>query len=556
MNNLSWKTLPSDKAVEEKISNALEISPITAGLLLNRGIREPNEAEYFLSPSIESMHDPFLMKDMEKAVSLIRNAVKNGRKILVYGDYDADGITSAALLLRVLRDNGASADFYIPHRINDGYGLNESAVESAREKGAELIITVDCGINSIKEVILAQRLGIDVVITDHHEISCLALPPARAVINPLQSGCKYPYKKLSGAGVAFKLAWALFGKAGAMRHLDLAAVGTVADVCPLTGENRAIVKFGIEALAGTKKPGLSALLECSGIKDRDISARDIAFIIAPRLNAPGRIASAASSVELLLSEDPAGARERAAALEQDNKRRQKIQKEIFDSASSKLAKNGGGPLIALADDRWHPGLIGIIASKICEQYSRPAVLISSDGDSGRGSARSGDGFHILSALSECRSLLSDLGGHANAAGFSIKKRNIPKFLEKIRDIALNSENCADDDLLTADRKISLREISAKLLEEFNGLQPFGEGNPEPLFTSEEVSFSQIRCLKNSHLKMKASQDGRSFDCIGFGMYDEHTAKEPSGRILFTPGINLWKGRRSIQLVLKGVSGCG
>ncbi len=556
MKKTSWKVLPSDETAEKMISETLSVSRITAGILLNRGLSEICEFEAFLSPSIGLMHDPFLMQDMEKAVSIIRKTITGGGGILVYGDYDADGITSSALLVRALRENGASADFYIPHRIHEGYGLNKPAIESARRRGVSLIITVDCGITSIGEVIFARRLGLDIVITDHHEPATLALPPASAVINPLQSECNYPYKKLSGAGVALKLAWALFGSKQAIRHIDLAAMGTVADVCPLTGENRTIVKLGIDALAGTSKPGLSSLIESSGIKGRALSVQDIAFILAPRLNAPGRLDSAEASVELLISDDPVESAGRAKALEQDNRRRQKIQKTIFDSAMDKLKGGEPDPLIALSDESWHPGLIGIIASKICEQYSRPAVLISSDGDNSRGSARSGADFHILSALGECRGLLSDLGGHARAAGFSIRKNNISRFLKKIRKIGLDAGNGPGGAQPAADRRISLSDISTELLDELRMLHPCGEGNPEPLFVAEDVGFSGVRCLKNSHLKMQAAEGGRAFDCIGFGMYDGDILKTSRGDILFTPEINIWNGRKTIQLMLKGVRACG
>ncbi len=551
--NASFRVLPACPAAEASISEKLSVSKITAGILNSRGISDPESCERFLYPSLDALHNPFLMKDMEAGVGLINRTVSAGENILIYGDYDVDGVTSTAILLRALGAGGARVTHYVPHRIEEGYGLNEEAITRAHNLGCKLIITVDCGITSIKEVGFARSLGIDVLITDHHEPVTLALPPANAIINPHQFSCGYPYKFLAGAGIAFKLVEALYGREAAVEHIDLAAIGTVADVAPLTGENRILVKHGLKALSHSPKPGVSALLESAGLKNKTVTSRDIGFVLGPRLNAPGRIDAADNSVRLLVTDDSGEASRYAALLEENNKKRQKMQKEIFESAIGKLKNSPPETLIALADEEWHPGLIGIIASKLTELYSMPAILVSYGEDDGRGSARSVDGFHILSALNQCRGLLADLGGHAKAAGFSIKKSNVSKFLKKICEVGLS---CASQDfceVINIDREISLKEISMPLIEELALFQPCGEGNSEPVFSASNVDFTRIQGLKNKHLKMRASQNAVSLDAIGFGLYEEGISLHPRGELVFTAGLNTWNGRTSIQLQIKGLS---
>ncbi len=552
MNSARWIVHNPRPASEKLLSEELGVSEIVSGILVDRGMEEPSACRKFLSASTGDMHDPFELKDMGTAVRLIRDAAGAGRKVIVYGDFDADGITSAALLIRTLRDTGIRAEYYIPHRLREGYGLNEEAVELAARKKAGMLITVDCGISSIKEVIRARRLGMEVIITDHHEPTTVALPPAGAILNPLQYGCGYPFRHLAGAGIALKLAEALVGRDKALGHVDLAALGTIADVAPLTGENRIIAKHGLSALSKTDKPGLASLVRASGTGGRDLTVSDLAFVIGPRINAPGRLDSAVDSVELLLAEDARLGDRYARSLEENNRKRQKLQKEILGSAVKKIDLTRPQPLIALSDESWHPGLIGIIASKLCEEYSRPAVLISADREVCRGSARSGENFHMLSALTECRKLLRDLGGHSRAAGFSISRKNISRFITRIKGVGESRAGRATGEEVTIDREIKLSEVSEALISELEMLRPFGEGNPEPLFLARGVSFRGVRCLKDRHLKARCADGTAVFDSIGFGLYENTPGENGRADIVFIPRINRWNGREELQLMLKGI----
>jgi single-stranded-DNA-specific exonuclease len=536
----------------------LEVSDLLAGLLVNRGISTVEEATVFLNPEFKNLHDPFLLNGMEEAVNRIKKALSKKEKILIYGDYDVDGLTAAALLTSVLKEMGGSVCSYIPHRVKEGYGLNEEAIHLAYKNGVNLILTVDCGTNSLREVILARKLGIDTIITDHHEVESVALPPAAAVINPHQLDCSYPFKDLSGVGVAFKLAQGLSELQNVEEHLDLVALGTVADIVPVRGENRILVRYGLEKLAKTKKAGLRALMQASGISGDKLTSRGISFILAPRLNAPGRLDSAEKSLKLLLTESEEEASCLVRELEKNNRRRQAIQEKILKDAQEKIERepeNKLCPVIVLADESWHPGLVGIVASKLVESYCRPAILIAMGKEMGKGSCRSVGEFHILHALRECSRLLAGFGGHSQAAGLVIPRRNLGRFCERMQEVG--EEKLAGKDLLPRlriDMELDLSEVTEELVEDIIRLKPYGSGNSEPVFISHNVQAIRPRIVSGRHLKMQVLRNRRSVDAIGFGMggYIASLNRSGSMDIAYNPQINTWEGKSELQLHLRDI----
>lgn len=540
------------------LSRDLQVSELLAGLLINRGITTAQEGKVFLEPEVKDLHDPFLLNGVGEAVSRIKEAISKREKILIYGDYDVDGLTATALLTSVLKEIGGNVSSYIPHRIKEGYGLNEGAIHLAHKDGVSLILTVDCGTNSHPEVILARKLGIDIIITDHHEVESIALPPAVTVINPHQLDCSYPCKDLSGVGIAFKLAQALTGVQNVGEHLDLVALGTVADIVPLNGENRILVRRGLEKLARTKRVGLRALMQVSGVSRDKLTTREISFILAPRLNAPGRLDSAETSLRLLLTQSEEEALALADELQEDNRRRQAIQKKILKDAQQKIEKEPGKklcPVIVLADESWHPGVVGIVASKLVEGYCRPAILIAMDKEKGKGSARSIEQFHILYALRECRRLLMSFGGHSRAAGLTISKRNLKSFSDEMQRIG--TAKLTDKDLsprLGIDMELDLSEITDGLVRDITCLKPYGPGNSEPVFISYNVQAIHPRIVSNRHLKMQILRNRKSVGAIGFGMGGCITdlTRSRSVDIVYNPQINIWEGRSELQLKLMDI----
>ena len=565
--NMLWEVAAPDSQLVQSLANQLSTcmpraSSVAAGLLINRGVTTLEEARGFLEPQLMDLHDPYLLNGMEDAVQRIKKALEKSEKILIYGDYDVDGLTATALLILVLREMGADVRSHVPHRIKEGYGLNEEAISTAYREGVKLIVTVDCGINSIQEVIQASRLGIDTIITDHHELQSLVLPPAIAVLNPHQPGCTYPCVDLSGVGVAFKLAAALCGISNVDKHLDLVALGTVADVVPLSGENRILVKYGLEKLAKTEKTGLRALMQVAGISNGELSTEHVAFMLAPRLNAPGRLDSAEISLKLLLAESESSALDLAYELEKGNRRRQAIQSKILADAHEKVEREleeSLCPVIVLADESWHPGIVGIVAGRLVDDYCRPAILIAMDEDNGKGSARSIEQFHILNALKECKDLLAGFGGHSRAAGLLISRENLESFAGKMREIG--KEKLAGMNLLPKlkiDMELNLSGITWNLIKEIGCLQPCGSGNAEPNFVSYNVQVMNPRVVKNKHLKMRVKmrvvENSRSVDAIGFGMGSCISELNKGGRvdIVYSPQMNSWGGQNEVQLQLRDI----
>ncbi|MDD5422570.1 MAG: single-stranded-DNA-specific exonuclease RecJ, partial [Candidatus Omnitrophica bacterium] len=484
-----WRIKDPDPLAQDCLSSALNISKITAQLLANRGVTDAALASDFLRSSLSSCHDPFLLKDMDKAVYRIKKAIAGNEKMLVYGDYDVDGMTGVTILYSALKNLGAIVDSYIPNRLEEGYGLNTNAIKRAHKDGVTLIITVDCGITSFKEIEHAGAINIDVIVTDHHEIVESRIPSAYAVVNPLQESCSYPFKHLAGVGIAYKLVKALYENTPffAEDFLDLVSLGTVADIAPLIGENRTLTKYGLDELNRRGRVGLKALMDVSGLKDKDISSGHIGFMLGPRINAMGRIGSPQKALELLLSDDSSAAAKIAKIMDAENRSRQKIEAKILDEALSKVEREVNFKyhrVIVLASEGWHSGVIGIVASRIADRFYRPTILISLDGKLGKGSGRSIDRFHLFEYLFRCREILSGFGGHEAACGITIEKDRIDDFRDRI-----NEEVSKDVDEnvfipgLDIDIDIPLSMLSENVISEIESLSPFGPDNPRPVLAS-------------------------------------------------------------------------
>ena len=566
-----WK-FPNTNAVptsRDLLAGELEISPIVSQILINRGITTPDDAKKFLFPSLEQLHNPFLMKDMERGVDRIVEAISRKEKMVVYGDYDADGITSTVILVKFLREIHDNTTYYIPERIEEGYGLSKTAIDKFRKDGIKLVITVDCGISNHEEIAYAVSSGIDIIVTDHHEVPDI-LPDCSAVINPHRSDCLFPFKSLAGVGVAFNLLIALRGKLRNLgfwkdrkypnlrEYLDLVAIGTIGDIVPLVDENRVFSKTGLGVASNTGRVGLKALITISGIREKTVSSESAAFRLIPRINAAGRIGSPEDAVELLLTEDEGQAAMLAQRLDSYNKKRQEMEKIILDEILEKIntiVDIDKSDSLVFASHEWHPGIIGIVASKLVDRYYRPAVLISIKDGIGKGSGRSIVEFNLYGGLKNCSSLLLSYGGHRYAAGISIREEDIGKF-SKTLDRAVREE-IGDEKLApqtTIDALCGLDEIDYNLVSQIEMLAPFGSMNPEPVLCAKNIKISSLTTVGNNHLKMRASGDKTHYDTIWFNK--GHLSGLLSGStvdIAFTPQTNHWNGKSSIQLKIKDAS---
>ena len=557
-----WRVRTQHPVLQQIMARELSISQITAQLLINRGIYTVEHARAFFACAIHSLHDPGLLKDLERAAARIEKAVKNGEKILVYGDYDADGVTATALLVLVIRRLGGKAGYRVPDRLAEGYGLSLDALRQAVEKGVTLVVTVDCGTSNMLEARWALENAVDLVVTDHHEPP-EELPPAYALVNPKRRDCAYPFKELAGVGVALKLVQALFrrmgGEPGAwLEYLDLVCLGTVADIVPLVGENRTLVKHGLPAVAATKNQGLAALISVSGLKLDHLCSREVGFVLAPRLNAAGRVGSAGRAVELLLAENQAEATAIAGELCRFNQERQDIESSVLNEALQMLAERPRNEdrVLVLASGGWHPGVSGIVAARLMERFYRPVLLIALVNGKGKGSARSVPGLNIYRALDHCHDYLLDFGGHAAAAGFSIEPAQIENFrcaLNEYAKIILSEEQLTPS--LEVDTLVSLDEISDKLIEEMNLLRPYGHCNPRPMLAARGVPVLQSKVVGKdaAHLKLRlAAHNHSAMDGIGFrlGACAEVVATGEAVDLAFVPGINEFNGRRSLQIEVK------
>lgn len=558
-----WVAYNKNYSNLEMLMHKLNVSEITARLLINRNINTFYDAEIFMNPDIKYLHNPYEMKDIMNAVYRIEKALKEKEKICIYGDYDVDGITSVAMLYRFLKKHDGNVIYYIPNRIDEGYGLNSDAINKITDMDVDLIITVDCGIKSIREVKQINESGIDIIITDHHECGD-TLPDAYAIINPNQDKCEYAFKHLAGAGVTFKLICALSDKLGykneALEFIDLTALATVADVVPLIGENRIIVRNGLEAIRQTSNIGLNALMEVCGINQNDIDSYHLGFILAPRINAAGRVKDANIAVELLTTDDKDRAYEIAKELDESNSYRQTIENNIIESANSIIKKDidiDSDKIIVIDNTSWHVGVIGIVASRITEKYNLPAIVISVEDDIGKGSARSIPGFNIYEAISKCEDLIEKFGGHELAAGVTIRKENINPFRKKINQVSI--EMLQDKVLypeLNIDYKLDNKDVLIKVLEEIEILKPFGAGNPVPLFVYRSLKVTDIRTVgnNNKHLFLYLNDGKNSTSAIGFnfGYMINHIAVNQKIDIICSVEKNVWNGAVNAQLHIKDI----
>jgi single-stranded-DNA-specific exonuclease len=561
-----WVVNAVSEAKAADLSSSLGVSLITARILISRGIDTVEKGLLFLSPALSTMPDPFLLKGMQAAVERVLLAQKTDETICIYGDYDVDGISGTALLVSFLRQVGFFCNYFIPNRFDDGYGLNEEALQRIIDTGATLIISVDCGITACKEAVFCQRAHVDLIILDHHTPG-ESIPKAVAVVNPLQPGCTYPFKMLAGVGVAFNLlvalrsrlrkegAFAAGGEPDLRNWLDLVALGTIADVVPLVDQNRLFAFFGLQKLENCSRPGIDALKKVAGVKDT-VSCGHVGFRLAPRLNAAGRMESAVPGVELLLSENADECAIIAAELDSANGERQAAERSIFEDAVAMIDGSDNYPAcksIVLASRAWHQGVIGIVASRVVERYHRPTILIAIDElGNAKGSGRSIPGFHLLEALTLCSELLERFGGHRYAAGISLKAENYDSFAAAFETSALqmlgNSELVP---ILDIDGEIyPKKEMNIALAQELKRMEPYGAGNPEPTLMMRGVTVVERRIVGDGHLKLRVSSEGLIFNAIAF-----RQAEYPTDGILdiaIFPEINLWNNSTSLQLRIKAI----
>lgn len=563
-----WSLRSAKTEEVEALAHACSIDALLAHCLAVRGVSTPQEANTILESPLEAVHDPFAMRDMGRAVERLFRAVSEGERVCVYGDYDVDGITATALMVEFLSECGLEASYRLSNRFREGYGMHTDAVDELAEEGASLIITADMGVSNADEVAHANKRGMDVIVTDHHEPPS-GLPPARAVLNPKRPDCPYPFKGLAGVGVVFKLITGLRsalheagffsgGPPNLKRHTDLFALGTVADVVPLTGENHLLVKHGLEELSLTRKVGLSALKQVAGLDGKRVTSSHVGFVLGPRLNAIGRLGDARQGVELLLARHEEEALVLARRLDGENRRRQSIQEAVFEDARARVeAMTALPPALVLASEEWHQGVIGIVASKLAELYWRPTMLVTLEGAVGKGSARSIPRLNLYEALSRCGSLLVEFGGHSSAAGCTIAADKIDAFSEAFSETVegmLDAE--AYEPELLVDAEAPLGAWSVETVRSFKALEPFGHGNPSPVFATRRVAVQgEPRWVGkgSAHLKMMVTDGTATLDVIGFGAAGRLPEVElrPGAEIdvAYQVQVNTWNGRESVQLKL-------
>lgn len=583
MSQKQWITVTSDDYKLSRLTESLGLSPITARVLVNRGMDSVDEAKRFLAPSAEDLFDPFLLPDIEKAVDRLVKAIQGNELIFIYGDYDVDGVSATALYLEVLRELGAQVSYYIPHRLKEGYGLNEEAIRWIAQQGGRLLITADCGTTSYREIDLANSLGLDVIVTDHHQVPA-RMPAAYALINPYRSDSLYPFQGLCATGLAFKVTQALlekmFGDSSTSSgssdrltpRLDLVTLATIADLVPLVGENRYLVKLGLAQLSNNHRIGIRALKEEAGLKD-EVGVGTVGFSLGPRINAAGRLSRADTGVRLLTTRNPDEARQLSAELNQANRERQQIEERVLEETITQIRQEGleKNKTLVLASRHWHLGVVGIVASRIVERYHRPTVLIAIDPEgTGKGSARSIPAFHLYEAFSRLSHLLERFGGHKYAAGLTIREDRIPSFREAFEAIA--HDTLSPEDLLPylkVDAEVEPEALTFGLLSELERLAPFGMANPEPTLAIRRAQAFYPKVVGQQHLKLKLKKEGApALNAIGFRMGTR--LSEITGAIhelplpmdwVFTPEFHRWSahpsgGERQIQLRLKDFRACG
>ncbi len=559
---MRWQIASTSPENAALLARELKVPPLVARLLAQRGISDAERAESFLNPSLSQLHDPFLMADMRKAVERLRAAIARREKILIYGDYDVDGTMAVVVLMTALESLGAQVEAYIPHRLTDGYGMRVPVVEDAARDGYRVILSVDTGIREHEVINRAQSLGVDCIVTDHH-LPDDTLPVACAILNPKRADCAYPDKNLSGVGVAFKLAQALLGSDVSERvirsYLKLVAIGTIADIVPLVGENRVIARFGLEGLREPSQPGLAALLEFAGLEGRPISAGDVGFRIGPRLNAAGRMMDARDVIKLFRSKDAAEARPIAERLDRLNRERQQVEEKILASIEELIrgdSQLAGRYSLVVAGQGWHRGVIGIVAQRIVERHYRPTLIIGIEDGTGFGSGRSIANFHLLNALTESKELFERFGGHAQAAGFALPAARISQLqaqFEQAARAALKPEDL--DPVLRVDAEMDLSNLDSDFYRQLRRLAPFGHGNPTPVFASDNLRIVlPPRVVGEKHLKLRVADGSNAFDALAWRKADR--AREfhagQAVRLAFTLDENTYQGMTSLQLILKDI----
>lgn len=557
-----WRIRSAESSITGQLAEELSLPPIVASLMASRGIQSAEDGREFLYGTLELTHDPYLMQGMQEAVPRIRKALEDREHILIYGDYDADGVSSTSLMIHLMRYLGASYDIYIPHRSNEGYGLHNHALDWAHQQGVSLVITVDTGISAVEQIAYANSLGIDVIVTDHHEPPEV-LPEAYALINPKIPTCPYPFKGLAGVGVAYKLAQALVEEPPE-EWLQIVSIGTIADLMPLTGENRVLVKHGIESMRNTRYEGIRCLLEVSGIHVDQVTAVNVAFSMAPRINASGRLDHAGRAVTLLTTEHREEAERLAWELDGLNKERQQVVETIVQEALGMVQNRWGGqeipPVIVLAGEGWNVGVVGIVASKILERFYRPVVILGIDHESGncKGSARSIPGFDIYAALHSCKETMEHFGGHPSAAGMSLHRDRLEDFERGLIHYA--EKTLKEEHLIAicdADLEVSISDVSLSIIDQIEQLSPFGMENAVPKIIFRNAVIKDVRKIgkEGKHLKLRLQQKREVIDAISFGC--GHLADIlPAGTAVDVLGelsVNEWNGSRKAQLMIQDIS---
>ncbi len=554
MGSKLWVFRNIDPLQRDMLARALSISSATAALLLARGVTTPDEAAAWMVPA--TVHDPFLIPDMDRAVERLHRAVMERELVCFYGDYDVDGMAATSIYLSFFQGHGAEVCAYIPHRLREGYGLNEHAVRKLAHEGVRLLVTSDCGATAFHEIALANRLGLDVIVTDHHQ-SDGELPPALAVMNPHRSDACYPFRGLCSGGLAYKVACAYEARYGrgevpTETLLDLVALSTIADVVPLRDENRMFVREGLAQLSRGARCGIRALKLVAGVPNL-CTVDAIAYKLAPRLNAAGRLDDGIKGVQLLTTESEVEAKQLAEELDQLNRVRQRLEADIVREATEMVEQGEVPPAIVVASRQWHVGVVGIVASRLVERFHRPAVVIALDGRGlGKGSARTVPGFDLYQGLAACRDLLVAFGGHPDAAGVTVHEGRLPEFAERFASVASRwAQASRRVPTLHLDSEVRLEEVTYRLLQEIGALHPFGAGNPEPMFAGRGLAIANARIVGEKHLKVTLRQAGAPpFDGIGFGMRSLETHGVLPGYLVdvaFTPELTRWNGYDRIQL---------
>ena len=556
--NKKWECYEVDNKKVKELVDQYGINELLARILVNKNITNKNDMSIFMNPTRKDFHDPFLMPDMEIAINRLLKAIENNQKIIIYGDYDADGITSTTVLKLFLEERGMDVSTYIPNRLNEGYGLNKGAIKKIYDDGFRLMVTVDCGISGIEEVEYANSLGIEMIITDHHE-PAESLPNAIAVVDAKRKDNEYPFNQLAGVGVVFKVIQALSMRLGLdekeyLKYLDIVCIGTISDIVPLVDENRVIAKLGLKLVAQTRNIGLRALIEIIGFKNIDSSS--VSFGIAPRINACGRMGNEKLALDLFLCKDKDEVTKLAVKLNEYNIERQSIEKQMYDEAVKIIDENEKDKAcIIVGKEGWHHGIIGIVSSKITEMYFKPSILICFDGNEGKGSGRSIPGFDLHEALMDCKQYLKKFGGHAMAVGVTVDKSEFGKFKSELEEYAKSCNVDKIVPIINVDSELSLKDINVEAVKSLSLLEPYGEANKMPLFLFRNLKINSIRSLsEGKHLKLSLKDENFMVDAIGFNMGElsEKYLLDDKVDVVGNLDINSYGGNETVQIVLKDI----